>query len=78
MHLADAGDIHQREQFLHFELRTGFFDGFTRGTLCHGFVELHEARRQRPFAKAGFDVALAQQHFVPHTGTVPTTLSGFS
>jgi len=62
MDLADPGDVDQRKKFPHLELGTSLFECFARRTLGHGFVQLHETRRQRPLAQAGFDVAFAQQH----------------
>ena len=59
VHLPHTRNVHQGKQAFHFELGTGFFHRLARRAFSHRFVELHEARRQRPLAPARLDVALA-------------------
>ena len=62
MHLPHAGHVQHAEQRAHLDLCPGLFIGFAGCALRGGFVQLHEACGQRPFAPARLNVALAQQH----------------
>ena len=64
VYLRNVRHAENAEQGQRARARVGLLHRFARRGLSNGFIVLHETRRQRPKAVAGFDRALAQQYLV--------------
>ena len=62
MDLSYLGHVDETEQPAQLDVGSGFLVGFALGPAAGGFGQFHKACRQRPFAAARLDIALAQQH----------------